>query len=60
MDAGATGTEYTVIDLAALVKQAVPDLTVIAPLVNGVGKVTLMELVPCPLLMMALAGTVQV
>ena len=60
MEAGATGTDDTVIDLAALVKQAVPDLTVIAPLVNGVGKVTLMELVPCPLLMMAFAGTVQV
>ena len=47
-------------DLAVLVKQAVPDLTVTEPLVNGLGNLTEIEFVPCPLFMMALAGTVHV
>ena len=57
---GATGTEYTVIVLLALEKQAVPDFTLTDPLVKGVGNVTDTALVPCPEFMTALAGTVQV
>ena len=59
MEEGAVGTDWTVIDFAALVKQAVPDLTVTAPLVKGVGKVTEMELVPWPELIIAAVGTVH-
>jgi hypothetical protein len=57
---GATGTEYTVIVLFALVKQVVPDFTLTDPLVKGVGKVTVMALLPCPEFMTAFVGTVQV
>jgi hypothetical protein len=46
MEAGVRGAAYTVTDRAVLVKQAVPDLTVTAPLVKGDGKVTVMEVVP--------------
>jgi hypothetical protein len=60
MEAGELATEFTVMERAVLVKQAVPDLTVTAPLVNGVGNVTVREVVPCPLLITAPVGTVQV
>ena len=60
MEAGEPVTEFTVMERAVLVKQAVPDLTVTAPLVNGVGNVTDTEVVPCPLLMTAPVGAVHV
>ena len=45
---------------AALDPQELFAVTLIVPDVNGVGKVTLMEAVPCPLLINEPAGTVQV
>ncbi len=45
---------------AALEPQVLFAVTLIVPVVNGVGKVTLMEAVPCPLLITEPAGTDQV
>jgi hypothetical protein len=39
--------------------EAVPDFNVTAPLVNGLGKVTDILVLPCPLLMIAPLGTDQ-
>jgi hypothetical protein len=46
IEAGVLGLEYMLIDLAALVKQPVPDFTVIDPLAKLAGKFTTIELVP--------------
>ncbi len=59
MEAGIAGTENTLSERAVLLKQAVPDLTVTAPLVKVAGKVTEMLVLPWPLLMTAPAGTDQ-
>ena len=57
---GCAVVERTVNDLTALFPQVLPAETVMAPLVNGVGNITEMEVDPCPLLIVAPAGTVQV
>jgi hypothetical protein len=46
IEAGAVGTDRTVIDRAVLVKQPVPDFTVTDPEVKGLGKVTEIVFVP--------------
>ena len=57
---GCAVVERNVSDLTALFPQELPADTVMAPLVNGVGKVTEMDVDPCPLLIVTPAGTVQV
>ncbi len=59
MLAGAAGTERTVSERAVLLPQPLVAATFTVPLTKPAGKVTEMELVPSPLLMIALAGTVQ-
>jgi hypothetical protein len=52
-------TERTVRLVAVLFPQLLPELTVTLPEVNPVGNVTEIEVVPCPLLITAPLGTVQ-
>ena len=56
---GVAGTELTVIDLAVLFPQAFPAVTEIVPLAKDAGRVTLIDLVPWPVLMVDPTGTVQ-
>ncbi len=60
MEPGVVGVDRIDKVFAALEPQALFAVTLIVPDVNGVGKVTLIEAVPCPLLITEPAGTDQV
>lgn len=60
MAPGVVGVDRIDKVFAVLEPQALFAVTLIVPDVNGVGRVTLMEVVPCPLLITEPAGTAQV
>ena len=60
IEAGATGTERTVVDRTALVPQAFDATTEITPLVYAAGRVRFRVGVPWPELRMKPIGTLQV
>jgi hypothetical protein len=60
MEPGVVGVDLIDKVFAVLEPQALFAVTLIVPDVNGVGRVTLMEVVPCPLLITEPAGADQV
>ena len=57
---GIAGVPYTWIVLGALVPAQFTEETLILPLLNEELKLTVIALVPCPAVMVAVAGTVHI